>query len=174
VFDFLRYLGQTSDPLHMLIYAATIIFFTFFYVSIIFNTDEVADNLRKNGAFIPGIRPGKRTSDHLAQVLTYLTTVGSIYLALVSLLPQVMFQGIQFQTVPFIGESIDSFLRSVPIMEWLTRGIGMSFLFGGTSLLIVIGVAMDTMNQVESQLIMRHYDGFLGPRGKRLRGRRSF
>lgn len=174
LFDFLRYLGQTSDPLHMLIYAGTIIFFTFFYVSIIFNTDEVADNLRKNGAFIPGIRPGKRTSDHLAQVLTYLTTVGSIYLALVALLPQVMFQGIQFQTVPFIGESIDSVLRSNPITEWVTKGIGLSFLFGGTSLLIVIGVAMDTMNQIESQLIMRHYDGFLGPRGKRLRGRRSF
>lgn len=174
VFDFLRYLGQTSDPLHMVIYGGTIIFFTFFYVSIIFNTDEVADNLRKNGAFIPGIRPGKRTSDHLAQILTYLTTVGSLYLAIVALLPQIMFQGIHFQTIPFIGDTIDSWARSNPLTEWLTRGIGMSFLFGGTSLLIVIGVAMDTMNQIESQLIMRHYDGFLGPRGKRLRARRSF
>ncbi|HVG17849.1 MAG TPA: preprotein translocase subunit SecY, partial [Blastocatellia bacterium] len=140
---------------------------------IIFNTDEVAGNLRKNGAFIPGIRPGKRTSDYLNEILTRLTTVGALYLALVALLPQFLLQGFQFQYIPLIGQSIDNVLRSNPLTSWMTTGMGVNFYFGGTSLLIVIGVAMDTMNQIESQLIMRHYDGFLGPRGRRLRGRRS-
>src|SRR6185295_2160037 len=167
-------MGGQGHPLHYLIYAAAIIFFTFFYVSIIFNTDEVANNLRKNGAFIPGIRPGKRTSDYLNEILTRLTTAGALYLALVALLPQFILSGFQFQYVPFIGQSIDNLLRSNPLTSWVTTGIGVDFYFGGTSLLIVIGVAMDTMNQIESQLIMRHYDGFLGPRGRRLRGRRSF
>jgi preprotein translocase subunit SecY len=166
-------LGQGAHPLHYLVYSAAIIFFTFFYVSIIFNTDEVAGNLRKNGAFIPGIRPGKRTSDYLNEILTRLTTVGAVYLALVALLPQFLLQGFQFQYLPLIGTSIDSVLRSNPLTSWMTTGVGINFYFGGTSLLILIGVAMDTMNQIESQLIMRHYDGFLGPRGRRLRGRRS-
>ncbi len=170
---FLSEFGATSHPLHMLIYISAIMFFTFFYVSIIFNTDEVADNLRKNGAFIPGIRPGKRTAEYLNEILTRLTTVGAIYLGLVALLPQVLLSGIQFQHLPFIGESLDALLRRNPLTSWLATGIGLQFYFGGTSLLIVIGVAMDTMNQVESQLIMRHYDGFLGPRGRRMRGRRS-
>ncbi|HEY3136314.1 MAG TPA: preprotein translocase subunit SecY [Blastocatellia bacterium] len=167
-------IGGQGHPLHYLIYSSAIIFFTFFYVSIIFNTDEVANNLRKNGAFIPGIRPGKRTADHLNEILTRLTTVGAIYLAVVALLPQLLLSGFQFQYIPWIGQSIDTLLRSNPLTSWLTTGIGVNFYFGGTSLLIVIGVAMDTMNQVESQLIMRHYDGFLGPRGRRLRGRRSY
>ena len=167
-------MGGQGHPLHYLIYATAIIFFTFFYVSIIFNTDEVANNLRKNGAFIPGIRPGKRTADHLNEILTRLTTVGAVYLAAVALLPQFLLQGFQFQYLPLIGPSIDNVLRSNPLTSWLTTGIGVNFFFGGTSLLIVIGVAMDTMNQIESQLIMRHYDGFLGPRGRRLRGRRSY
>ncbi len=167
-------MGGQGHPLHYLIYSAAIIFFTFFYVSIIFNTDEVANNLRKNGAFVPGIRPGKRTADHLNEILTRLTTVGAIYLAVVALLPQFLLQGFQFQYLPVIGPPIDNVLRSNPLTSWLTTGIGVNFMFGGTSLLIVIGVAMDTMNQIESQLIMRHYDGFLGPRGRRLRGRRSY
>ena len=167
-------IGGQSHPLHYLIYSAAIIFFTFFYVSIIFNTDEVANNLRKNGAFIPGIRPGKRTADHLNEILTRLTTVGATYLAVVALLPQILLAGFQFQYIPLIGPSLDEMLRSNPLTSWLTTGIGVSFFFGGTSLLICIGVAMDTMNQIESQLIMRHYDGFLGPRGRRLRGRRSY
>jgi preprotein translocase subunit SecY len=167
-------MGGQGHPVHYLIYSAAIIFFTFFYVSIIFNTDEVANNLRKNGAFIPGIRPGKRTADHLNEILTRLTTVGAIYLALVALLPQFLLQGFQFQYLPFIGASIDNVLRSNPLTSWLTTGVGVNFFFGGTSLLIVVGVAMDTMNQVESQLIMRHYDGFLGPRGRRMRGRRGY
>lgn len=167
-------MGGQGHPIHYLIYSAAIIFFTFFYVSIIFNTDEVANNLRKNGAFIPGIRPGKRTADHLNEILTRLTTVGAIYLTLVALLPQFLLQGFQFQYLPLIGPSIDSVLRSNPLTSWLTTGVGVNFFFGGTSLLIVVGVAMDTMNQVESQLIMRHYDGFLGPRGRRMRGRRGY
>ncbi|HET8678229.1 MAG TPA: preprotein translocase subunit SecY [Blastocatellia bacterium] len=172
--QFANDLGQSSHPLHLLLYAAAIIFFTFFYVSIIFNTDEVANNLRKNGAFVPGIRPGKRTSDYFNDILTRLTTVGAIYLALVALLPQIMLNGIQFSQIPWIGPWIDSVLNSTIATSWLITGVGIQFAFGGTSLLIVIGVAMDTMNQIESQLIMRHYDGFLGPRGRRLRGRRSF
>ncbi|HXG94093.1 MAG TPA: preprotein translocase subunit SecY [Blastocatellia bacterium] len=167
-------MGGMGHPLHYLIYAAAIIFFTFFYVSIIFNTDEVANNLRKNGAFIPGIRPGKRTADYLNEILTRLTTVGAVYLALVALLPQFMLSGFKFQYLPWIGPSIDNLLRGNPLTEWITTGLNVNFYFGGTSLLIVIGVAMDTMNQIESQLIMRHYDGFLGPRGRRLRGRRSY
>jgi len=167
-------MGGQGHPIHYLIYSAAIIFFTFFYVSIIFNTDEVANNLRKNGAFIPGIRPGNRTADHLNEILTRLTTVGAIYLALVALLPQFLLQGFQFQYLPLIGPSIDNVLRSNPLTSWLTTGVGVNFFFGGTSLLIVVGVAMDTMNQVESQLIMRHYDGFLGPRGRRMRGRRGY
>jgi preprotein translocase subunit SecY len=172
--QFANDLGQSSHPLHLLLYAAAIIFFTFFYVSIIFNTDEVANNLRKNGAFIPGIRPGKRTSDYFNDILTRLTTVGAIYLALVALLPQVMLNGIQVGRIPWIGQWLDSVLNSTVATSWLVTGVGIQFAFGGTSLLIVIGVAMDTMNQIESQLIMRHYDGFLGPRGRRLRGRRSY
>ena len=165
---------RSSHPLHLLLYASAIIFFTFFYVSIIFNTDEVANNLRKNGAFIPGIRPGKRTADYFNDILTRLTTVGAIYLALVALLPQVMLNGIQFAQIPWIGPWLDNMLTSTIATSWLVTGVGIQFAFGGTSLLIVIGVAMDTMNQIESQLIMRHYDGFLGARGKRLRGRRSY
>jgi preprotein translocase subunit SecY len=166
-------LGGSGHPLHILIYMGAIIFFTFFYVSIIFNTDEVANNLRKNGAFIPGIRPGKRTADHLNDILTRLTTVGAIYLALVALLPQVMLSGVQFQHLPMVGPWLDSVFRSNPLTSWLTTGVGINVPFGGTSLLIVIGVAMDTMNQIESQLIMRHYDGFMGARGRRVRGRRT-
>jgi preprotein translocase subunit SecY len=165
--------GQQGRPLHMLIYAAAIIFFTFFYVSIVFNTEEVADNLRKGGAFIPGIRPGKKTSEYLGEIMTRLTTAGSIYLALVCLLPQVMMQGIQVQYLPLIGSWLDTVLRSNPLTDWITKGIGIQFLFGGTSILIIIGVAMDTMNQIEAQLVMRHYDGFLGGRGRRMRARRS-
>jgi preprotein translocase subunit SecY len=171
--DIANDIGQSAHPLHYLVYSTFIIFFTFFYVSIIFNTDEVANNLRKNGAFIPGIRPGKRTSDYLNEILTRLTTVGAVYLALVALLPQFLLQGFQFEYLPWIGPPIDSLLKQTPLTSWILTGVGIQFFFGGTSLLIVIGVAMDTMNQVESQLVMRHYDGFLGPRGRRLRGRRA-
>jgi preprotein translocase subunit SecY len=165
-------IGGGGHPLYMLLDVAAIIFFTFFYVSIIFNTDEVADNLRKHGQFIPGIRPGKRTAEYLNTILTRLTTVGAIYLAVLVVIPQVMLQGIAFQQIPGIGPTIDEWLRTNILTAWLATGMGLAFSFGGTSLLIVVGVAMDTMQQVEAQLVMRHYDGFLGPGGRRLRGRR--
>jgi preprotein translocase subunit SecY len=170
--DFAQNIGGGGHPLYMLLDAAAIIFFTFFYVSIIFNTDEVADNLRKHGQFIPGIRPGKRTADYLNGILTRLTTVGALYLAILVLIPQIMIQGVQFQLIPWVGPAIDEAMRSNIVTSWLASGTGLNFQFGGTSLLIVVGVAMDTMQQIEAQLIMRHYDGFLGPGGRRLRGRR--
>jgi preprotein translocase subunit SecY len=165
-------IGTGGHPLYMFLEVTAIIFFTFFYVSIIFNTDEVADNLRKHGQFIPGIRPGKRTSEYLNTVLTRLTTVGAIYLAVLTLIPQVMLNGVAFQQIPWVGPWLDEAIRSNVLTGWLASGMGFNFLFGGTSLLIVVGVAMDTMQQIEAQLIMRHYDGFLGPGGRRLRGRR--
>jgi preprotein translocase subunit SecY len=170
--EIVNQMGGGGHPIYMLVDAAAIIFFTFFYVSIIFDTNEVAKNLRKHGQFIPGIRPGTRTSEYLYGIIKRLTTVGAIYLALLSLLPQIMIQGIAFQQLGSIGQWIDDTLRSNLATAWIATGMGLNFRFGGTSLLIVIGVAMDTMQQIEAQLIMRHYDGFLGPGGRRLRGRR--
>jgi preprotein translocase subunit SecY len=168
-----RWLSQFGGghPLYELIFVAAIVFFTFFYVSIIFNTDEVAENLRKHGGFIPGIRPGKRTADYLNTILTRLTVVGALYLAVVALIPQILLNGIQVDKIPGIGGWLYSIFTSNPITNWLVKGFGFRFYFGGTSLLIVIGVAMDTVNQIESQLIMRHYEGFL--RKGRIRGRRG-
>jgi preprotein translocase subunit SecY len=162
-----------GHPVYELMFVSGIILFSFFYVSIVFNADEVAENLRKQGAFIPGIRPGKRTADYLNGILVRLTTVGSLYLVVVCLIPQFMISGFKVQALPFIGESIYNFITGVPGLSWIPTGLGVSFYFGGTSLLIVVGVAMDTISQVEAQLVMRHYDGFLGPRGGRLRGRRA-
>ena len=157
-----------SNPLYYLLYTLLIIFFCFFYVSIIFNPNEAADNMRKYGGFIPGIRPGKNTADYINKILTKVTMVGGLYLALLSLLPQIMISGIKLQRLPLVGNFIDS-----TFPRWLLDGLGVSFYFGGTSLLIVVGVAMDTVNQIEAQLIMRHYEGFT-PRAGRIRGRRSF
>ena len=162
-------LGQ-GMPLYNLLYIAGIIFFCFFYVSIIFNPMEVADNIRKYGGYIPGIRPGKRTAEHIDKILSHLTAAGAVYLVLVCLLPEFLMTGFKIQPIPLIGPTIDDFLNSAG-MSWVTTGLGVTFYFGGTSLLIVVGVAMDTVQQVESQLIMRHYDGFL-KRG-RIRGRRG-
>jgi preprotein translocase subunit SecY len=155
-----------GEPLYNLLYVAAIIFFCYFYTSIIFNPNEVADNMRKYGGFIPGIRPGRRTADHLNTILTRLTLVGAMYLALVALLPDFMMTGFHVQSLPFIGPGLDS---ALPL--FFTSGLGVTFYFGGTSLLIVVGVAMDTVQQVESQLVMRHYDGFL--KKGRIRGRRG-
>lgn len=162
-----------GHPVYELLFVSGIVLFSFFYVSIVFNADEVAENLRKQGAFIPGIRPGKRTADYLNGILVRLTTVGSLYLVVVCLIPQLMISGFKVQAIPLIGESIYNFISGVPGLSWIPTGLGVSFYFGGTSLLIVVGVAMDTISQVEAQLVMRHYDGFLGPRGGRLRGRRA-
>jgi preprotein translocase subunit SecY len=156
-----------STPLYYLLYTALIIFFCFFYVSIIFNPNEAADNMRKYGGFIPGIRPGKNTAEYMNNILTKITVVGGLYLSILSLLPQIMISGIKLQRLPGIGNWIDA-----TFPRWLLDGLGVNFYFGGTSLLIVVGVAMDTVNQIEAQLIMRHYEGFT-PRAGRIRGRRS-
>jgi preprotein translocase subunit SecY len=156
-----------SMPLYFIIYTAGIIFFCFFYVSIIFNPNEAADNMRKYGGFIPGIRPGKNTAEYMNKILTRITMVGGLYLAVLSIIPEVMISGVKLQRLPLVGNWIDQHFPRA-----LLEGLGVSFYFGGTSLLIVVGVAMDTVNQVEAQLIMRHYEGFT-PRAGRIRGRRA-
>ena len=129
-------------PLHMVLYAALILFFSFFYTSIVFNPQETADNLRKNGGFVPGYRPGQKTADYFDYVLTRLTTVGALYLAAVCILPEV-----------------------------LIAQYGVPFYFGGTSLLIVVSVTMDTVAQIQSHLIAHQYEGLI--KKSRLRGRRG-
>jgi len=153
-------------PLYLLCYALGIIFFTFFYVGIIYNPNEVADNIRKYGGSIPGIRPGKPTAELIDKIISRLTFAAGIYLVLVSLLPDFMISGVRVSAFPFVGAWLHDHLP-----EFVTQGLGVTFYFGGTSLLIVVGVAMDTVNQIESQLIMRHYDGFL--KKGRIRGRRG-
>ena len=161
-----RMLGP-AEPLYVFLYIVAIIFFAYFYISIIFRPDDIADNMRKYGSFIPGIRPGKRTSDFINDVLTRITLVGAIYLCVISIIPMFLISGVHFNHLPFIGHFFDS------LPAWTTNGLGLNFYFGGTSLLIVVGVAMDTVQQVEAQLIMRHYDGFT-PKSGRIRGRRSW
>jgi preprotein translocase subunit SecY len=153
-------------PLHDLLYVAGIIFFCYFYTAIIFNPDDVAENMRKYGGFIPGIRPGKRTAEYIDTILTRITLVGAVYLAIVAILPQFLISGFKVAPIPFIGERLDAALP-----RFITEGMNVSFYFGGTSLLIIVGVAMDTVQHVESQLIMRHYDGFM--KKTRIRGRRG-
>ena len=153
-------------PLYNLVYVAAIIFFTYFYISIIFNPVDVADNLRKYGGFIPGIRPGKNTSDFIDDVLSRITLAGAIYLAAVAILPEFLITGFKVQALPWVGPWLEANLP-----KFFTQGLGIDFLFGGTSILIVVGVAMDTMQQIEAQLVMRHYDGFM--RRSRIRGRRG-
>jgi preprotein translocase subunit SecY len=128
------YLDHTSFT-YSFFYGLMIVFFTYFYTAIAFNPTDVADNMQKNGGFIPGIRPGKHTSDFIDNILTKITLPGSIALAIVAILPAFM---IRFGITP----SFASF-------------------FGGTSLLIIVGVALDTLQQIESHLLMRHYDGFM-------------
>lgn len=134
---------RPGGPLYISLYAAIIIFFTYFYTAIVFNPMDVAENMRKNSGFIPGIRPGRRTADFIDRVLSRITLPGSIFLAFIAILP-----------------------------DFLIRRAGVPFYFGGTGLLIVVGVALDTLQQIESHLLMRHYDGFL--RKGRLRGRTGY
>jgi preprotein translocase subunit SecY len=158
-----------GEPLYTLFYVALIIFFAFFYVGIVFNPTELADNMRKYGGFIPGIRPGRNTSEHINRILTRLTFVGGCYLALVCLIPEWMIAGVKLNHLwgP-IGIWFDNALRDFP---YILNGLGVNFYFGGTSLLIVVGVAMDTVQQIEAQLVMRHYEGFV--KKGRIRGRRG-
>ncbi len=136
--DFLQsisgYFHYTS-PVYSVIYALMIIFFTYFYTAIAFNPKDVADNMKKQGGFIPGIRPGKQTSDFIDNILTKITLPGSFFLAIVAILPAF-------------------------VSAWGVSGQFSQF-FGGTSLLIIVGVALDTLQQIESHLLMRHYDGFM-------------
>ncbi len=158
-----------GEPLYTLLYAVGIIFFAYFYVSIVFNPNEVADNMRKYGGFVPGIRPGARTAEYINAILTRITLVGALYLIIISFIPEWMIAGIHLNHLPvWLG---GGFFERLP--TWITNGLGVNFYFGGTSLLIVVGVAMDTVQQVEAQLIMRHYEGFT-PRSGRVRGRRTW
>ena len=161
----LRQIGY-GMPLYNLFYIVSIIFFAYFYTAIIFNPDDVSENMRKYGGFIPGIRPGKRTAEYIDTILARITLDGAVYLAAVAILPEFLLTGFKVAPIPFIGEQLDALLPRI-----ITQGLNVQFYFGGTSLLIVVGVAMDTVNQVESQLIMRHYDGFM--KKTRIRGRRG-
>jgi preprotein translocase subunit SecY len=163
--DFVRQLN-IGMPLYNLLYVLGIIFFTYFYTAIIFNPDDVAENMRKYGGFVPGIRPGKRTAEYIDTILTRITVAGALYLAVIAILPQWLTSGFKVAPIPFVGEWLDANLP-----KFVTDGMNVQFFFGGTSLLIVVGVTMDTVQQVESQLIMRHYDGFM--KKTRLRGRRG-
>jgi preprotein translocase subunit SecY len=153
-------------PLYNLLYVAGIIFFTYFYTAIVFNPDDVAENMRKYGGFVPGIRPGKRTAEYIDTILARITLAGAVYLAIIALLPNFLMSGFKVAPIPVIGDWLDAALP-----KFITEGMNVQFFFGGTSLLIVVGVAMDTVQQVESQLIMRHYDGFM--KKTRIRGRRG-
>jgi len=128
-------------PLYNILYALLIIGFTYFYTAVVLNPNDLAENMRKYGGFIPGIRPGRKTAEYIDRVLSRITLPGAIFLALIAVLPDVM---IAFMKVPFLG-------------------------FGGTSVLIVVGVALDTLQQIESHMIMRHYEGFV--KQGRIRGR---
>jgi preprotein translocase subunit SecY len=132
---------QPGKPLYMILFSAMVIFFAYFYTAIVFNPIDLADNMKKYGGFIPGVRPGKRTSDYIDRVLTRITLPGSIFLALIAILPY-----------------------------FLISGMNVPFYMGGTGMLIVVGVALDTLRQVETHLLMRHYDGFM--KKGRIRGRR--
>ena len=167
--DFMKKLAEqlaVGQPLYNLLYAAGIIFFCYFYISIIFNPTDTAENMRKYGGFIPGIRPGKATSDYIDDVLTRITLIGALYLVVVALIPEFLLMGFKVQGLPFVGPWLDAHLP-----QFVTQGLGIPFYFGGTSLLIVVGVAMDTVQQIESQLVMRNYEGFL--KKGRIRGRRG-
>ena len=128
-------------PLFLLLYIALIVFFAFFYTAIVFNPTETADNLKKHGGFIPGIRPGERTAEYIDYVLTRITVIGAAYLAIVCLIPEIL---ISYAAVPFY--------------------------FGGTSLLIVVSVTMDTVAQVQGYLLAHQYEGLI--KRSKLRGRR--
>jgi preprotein translocase subunit SecY len=133
--DFInKYLTRGDHPIYMLCYVGLILFFTFFYVSITFNPVEVADNMKKYGGFIPGIRAGRPTAEYLDYVLTRITVPGATYLALISL---------------------------IPLIALILIGANQNFPFGGTSILIIVSVGLDTIKQIESQLQQRHYEGFL-------------
>ena len=147
--EFMQVAGSfftTSSYFYWFIYATMIIFFTYFYTAIIMDPNQLADNMKKHGGFIPGVRPGKRTAQYIDRIMTRITLPGSIALAAVAIFPF------------FVGQKFN------------VSGSFAQF-FGGTGLLIVVGVALDTLQQIESQLMTRHYEGFM--KGGKLRGRRG-
>jgi preprotein translocase subunit SecY len=164
--DFISQQLGFGMPLYNLLYLVCIVFFTYFYVSIIFNPQDVSDNLKKYGGFIPGIRAGKNTADYIDNVLSKLTFIGAIYLALVAMIPTFLMAGFRVDALPFIGEWL-----ATNLPKWFYEGLNVKFYFGGTSILIVVGVAMDTVQQIEAQLTMRNYESFSRGKG-RVRGRR--
>jgi preprotein translocase subunit SecY len=146
-----------GEPLYTLVYIILIILFAYFYVGIVINPTDLADNMRKNGGFIPGIRPGRHTSEQINRILHRLTFVGGVYLAAVCLMPEWMIAGIHLQHLPgSVGTWFDEHT-----WRFILEGLNISFYFGGTSLLIVVEVAMDTVQQIEAHLVVRNYDGFV-------------
>jgi preprotein translocase subunit SecY len=148
--DFGAYMGSTfSDPYswqYSLLFAIMILIFTFFYTAITINSNDIADNLKRNGGFVPGIKPGKQTAEFIDTVLSRITLPGAIFLAAIAVLPAFA----------------------------VTAGVGQNFaqFFGGTSLLILVGVVLDTLQQIESYLLMRHYEGMM--KSGRVKGRSQF
>ncbi len=138
IFTKLQYWLSPGQPFYMVFYGVLIVCFCYFYTAIQFNPVDIADNLKKYGGFIPGIRPGKKTADYIMRILNRVTLSGSIFLAIIAIVPDFII-GIWPEDVP----------------------AQMAYLFGGTSILIIVGVALDTLRQIESQLMMRHYDGFI-------------
>jgi preprotein translocase subunit SecY len=146
---FLRDMQTALQPgtwLYNLLYAVLIFFFTYFYTAIIFNPVDLAENLKKQGAFIPGVKPGAKTAEYIDHVLSRITVAGALYLAIIALLPFWIFDAFNIQ----------------------------SFFFGGTSLLIVVGVGLDTVQQMQQHLLLRHYEGFMKKGRVRFRGRQRF
>ena len=139
---------EMTDWRYNFLYVLAIIFFTFFYTAVTFNPVDVADNLKKGGGFIPGIRPGKKTAEYIDRVLTRITCGGAVYLSAVCVIPALL-------------------------QKYMGLPIPLLSLFGGTGLLIVVGVSLDTVQQIQSHLISHNYDGFMGPKGPRIRGRKA-
>ncbi len=157
-YTILYYLGPGRPAAVILFFVATM-FFTFFYVEMLFNPKDTAENLKKHGGFIPGIRPGKETQEYIEGVLKRLTFWGGLYLSVVSIVPTWIMSGLQLNTLPsWLGG--DFFDRVLPTLFNSGTGLTLAYVLGGTSLLIIISVALDFVNQVENQLIMRKYDGF--------------
>ncbi|HWA07619.1 MAG TPA: SecY family transport protein, partial [Ignavibacteria bacterium] len=142
--DLSKYFDHTS-LVYAFLYGTLIVFFTYFYTAIAFNPKDVSDNMKKQGGFVPGVRPGKATSDFIDNILTKITLPGSIFLAIIAIMP--------------------AFIAQAGVTQ------GLAQFFGGTSLLIVVGVALDTLQQIESHLVMRHYDGFM--KSGKIKGRRG-
>jgi preprotein translocase subunit SecY len=146
---FIQRMSETFQPgswVYYISYGALVMFFTYFYTSIIFNPVDLAENLKKQGAFIPGVKPGARTAEYIDHVLSRITLPGSIYLALIALVPFWIFDIFDIQI----------------------------FFFGGTSLLIVVGVGLDTVQQMQQHLLLRHYEGFMKKGRVRFRGRQRY